>query len=100
MDFESVQQVARRRGRQIRCANCGGANVSTSMETDRFVHGVGADATELSVVVPVRTCVDCGEQFTDEEAEVLRHEAVCRKRGLLTPAEIRDIRVRYGKNRP
>jgi len=81
------------------CANCGSVNVSTSMEADRFTHGVGAEAAELSVVVPVRTCSDCGTQFTDAEAERLRHEAVCRHRGLLTPSEIRDIRIRYGMRR-
>lgn len=82
-----------------RCANCGSVNVSTSMEADRFTHGVGADAAELSVVVPVRTCSDCGTQFTDEEAERLRHEAVCRHLGLLTPSEIRDVRISYGMRR-
>jgi len=99
MNLESVQPVPRRRERQIRCGSCGSSNVSTSMHTDQFSHGVGSEAVQLSVVVPVRKCADCGEQFTDEEAEVLRHDAVCRHYGLLTPAEIRDIRTRYGKNR-
>jgi len=83
----------------LRCANCGSPNVSTSMETDRFTHGVGDGAAELSVVVPVRTCADCGTQFTDQEAERLRHEAVCRHHGLLIPSEIRDIRIHYGMRR-
>jgi DNA-binding transcriptional regulator YiaG len=69
------------------------------METDTFAYGVGADATQLSAVVPVRTCADCGMQFTDEEGERLRHEAVCRHLGLLTPSEIRDIRISYGMRR-
>lgn len=82
-----------------RCANCGSANVSTSMETDRFTHGDGDDAAELAVVVPVRTCSDCGTQFTDEEAERLRHEAVCQRVGVLTPREVRDIRAQYRMSR-
>jgi len=69
------------------------------MEADRFTHGVEAEAAELSVVVPVRTCSDCGTQFKDDEARQLRHEAVCRHRGLQTPSEIRDIRIHYGMRR-
>jgi putative zinc finger/helix-turn-helix YgiT family protein len=100
MILGSNQQAATARKKALRCGNCGSPNVSTSMETDRFVHGVGGDAAELSVEVPVRTCRDCGTQFTDDEAERVRHEAVCRHLGLLTPCEIRDIRIRYGKRRP
>jgi len=99
MILGSNQQGATGRKKGPRCGNCGSSNVSTSMETDRFVHGVGGDAAELSVEVPVRTCADCGTQFTDDEGERLRHEAVCRHLGLLTPAEIRDTRTRYGKRR-
>ena len=93
------QRPSTRSTRLLRCANCGKANVSTSMETDRFTHGVGVDAAELSVVVPVRTCAECGTQFTDEEAEKLRHDAVCRHLGRLTPSEVRDIRMGYGMRR-
>ncbi|PYQ90788.1 MAG: hypothetical protein DMG02_08465 [Acidobacteria bacterium] len=88
------------RTKNPRCANCGSSNVSTLIETDRFTHGVGSSAAELSVEVPVRTCADCGTQFTDEDAERLRHDAVCQHLGLLTPSEIRNIRIRYGFNRP
>jgi putative zinc finger/helix-turn-helix YgiT family protein len=80
---------------RVTCANCGGGAVSTSMEEDRFPYGVGEDATELAVVVPVHTCSECGAQFTDEEAERLRHDAVCEYLGRLTPGEIRDIRTQY-----
>lgn len=83
----------------VTCANCGSTNVSTSMETDRFAYGAGADAAELSAVVPVHSCAECGTQFTDEEAERLRHETVCRHLGRLTPSEIRDIRIQYGMRR-
>lgn len=70
------------------------------METDRFTYGTGSTAAELAVEVPVRTCADCGTQFTDEDAERLRHEAVCQHLGFLTPTEIRDVRITYGYNRP
>lgn len=83
----------------LTCANCGSTNVSTSMETDRFTYGVGRDAAELSVAVPVHSCAECGTQFTGEEAERLRHETVCQHLGRLTPTEIRDIRSRYGMRR-
>lgn len=82
------------------CAGCGGSNVSTSIETDHFIYGSGSNAVELSAHVPVRTCVDCGTQFTDEAAERLRHDAVCQHLDVLTPTEIRAIRISYGYNRP
>ncbi len=99
MILGSNQQAASGRRRAPRCGNCGSMNVATSMETDRVVHGVGADAAELPVEVPVRTCAECGTQFTDDEAERVRHEAVCRYLGLLTPSEIRGIRIRYEMRR-
>ena len=44
-------------------------------------------------------CDDCDFEFTGPGAEVARHEAVCRHLGVMTPAEIRDLRGRYGLSR-
>jgi len=38
-------------------------------------------------------------EFTDESAEVLKHAAVCKHLGVMTPAEILDLRRRYGLSR-
>ena len=38
-------------------------------------------------------------EFLDHEGEQLRHEAVCRHLGVLSPADISDIRKRFGMTR-
>ena len=82
-----------------RCGQCGSSRISVRNEVDAFVYGKGADASDLSVTVPVLTCKDCGFQFTDQRAETLRHEAVCSHLGVLSPARIREIRSRAGMTR-
>jgi len=82
------------------CPECGSEKIQTSIEADKFAYGTSPDAPQLTVRVPVRTCLDCGFQFTDEEAEDARHEAVCRHLGVLAPTEVRQIRKRYGLSRP
>jgi putative zinc finger/helix-turn-helix YgiT family protein len=74
------------------CALCGAAAAKRSIEEQKFRYGSEADAVELSALVPVWTCGECGFAFTDGEAEEARHEAVCRHFGLLTPAEILGVR--------
>jgi DNA-binding transcriptional regulator YiaG len=62
------------------------------MRGEAFTYGAGADAVVLSATVPVTSCVGCGEAYTGEEGEILRHEAVCVHLGRLTPAQITTIR--------
>lgn len=77
------------------CLNCGSSDVSTTFETQRFPYGPN-DAVTLEATVPVRHCKACDISFTDDEAEDLRHEAVCRHLGVMTPREIREVRQRLG----
>ena len=58
-----------------------------------FQYGVDDNATNISVRLPMYCCTECDMQFSSEEGERLQHEAVCRHLGLLTPQEIRSIRV-------
>lgn len=82
------------------CPQCGAASVTTFLHHDRFNYGSGAAAVTLQVDnLPVRHCSACDLEFLDHEGEQLRHAAVCRHLGLLTPAEIRSIRKRYGMTR-
>lgn len=83
----------------VACANCGSEDITTSVENDEFVYGVGSDAVKLAVQLPARTCNKCGFKFTDYAAEKVQHEAVCRHLGVLTPDEIREIRESYGLSR-
>ncbi|MCP4655335.1 MAG: type II toxin-antitoxin system MqsA family antitoxin [bacterium] len=79
----------------IHCPVCAGSEVRTAIEVQAFLYGEDPNATELSARVPVRTCDSCGFQFTDFEAEQARHEAICRHLGVMTPAEVAEIRKRY-----
>ena len=54
---------------------------------------------ELIADVPVHSCEGCGESYTGKEAEIIRHEAVCRHLGVLTPTEIRGLRKQHGMSR-
>ncbi len=64
-----------------------------------FTYGIGADAAELTVTLPVHVCPSCGFECLDDEAETLKHEAVCAHLGVLSPNEIRGIRGMYGMSR-
>jgi HTH-type transcriptional regulator/antitoxin MqsA len=59
------------------------------------------DGKETMVVaegVPVQQCdnPECAEELSGPEAARIRHMAICRALGLLTPGEIRTIRDRLG----
>src|SRR5438552_14678100 len=82
------------------CPNCGLNKISTSLQTESFLHGEGRSSTELTAVVPLRTCDSCGFQYHDETAERLYHEAVCKHLGVMPPDEIISLRERYGLSRP
>ena len=84
---------------EITCAACGGNKLSRRMEVDEFEYGAGEGAASLSANVVMFACDDCDFEFTGPSAEVARHEAVCRHLGVMTPAEIRDLRGRYGMSR-
>ncbi len=82
------------------CPQCGAASVTTFLHHDRFNYGSGAAAVTLQVDnLPVRHCSACDLEFVDYEGEQLRHAAVCRYLGVLTPAEIRAIRTGHGMTR-
>jgi putative zinc finger/helix-turn-helix YgiT family protein len=84
--------------RQV-CPNCGSQEMQTHWMNRSFPHGTGSERVDLTGRVPLRTCSKCGLQFWDEEAEDLQHEAVCRHLGVLTPAEISELREKYGLSR-
>ena len=84
---------------RIECPTCGDHNVRSTIETETFSYGDGPEAVELTIRVPVRTCNSCGFQFTDDIAEDMRHEAVCRHLGMMSPKEIQRIRKAYGMSR-
>ncbi|MEK8021065.1 MAG: type II TA system antitoxin MqsA family protein [Candidatus Parabeggiatoa sp.] len=77
------------------CPVCEEDQVQTSLETNTLTYGVGSDAVELTVTIPVKTCHLCGFRFTDDIAEEIEHEAVCQHLSVMTPKEIKAMRQRY-----
>ena len=80
------------------CDMCGTPGLKTELVRDPFIYGAGDDGVELVVDIPVRTCSSCGP-YTDDQAEDIRHDEVCRHQGVLTPTEIRDLRAKYDLSR-
>ncbi|SRR6266545_3764227 len=85
--------------RVFECPNCDSNRVETRNIVDKFQYGSGAKAASLEAKIPFRRCADCKFEFTDSEAEDLRHEAICRHLGVMTPAEIVALRKRYNLTR-
>lgn len=79
----------------IVCSECGSSNIKTKEEEYKFEYGVGKEAVELKVIVPLRTCGNCGCSFLDGEAEDLCHKEICRHLGVMSPSQIKDLRKLY-----
>ena len=81
------------------CAACGGINLRQRIENHEFEYGTGEDVATLNVDVVVFSCRDCEFEFMGPSAEAARHDAVCRHLGIMTPAEVKNVRVRHGLSR-
>ena len=81
------------------CEECG-HQVTTTWHHHTFLYGAGSSATDLAVWLPVRRCDHCDFDYLDDEGERLKHQAVCRHLGVLTPLEIRRIREDHELSRP
>ncbi|MHC4463793.1 MAG: helix-turn-helix domain-containing protein [Planctomycetota bacterium] len=77
------------------CPECGSVCIETSEEEHSFPYGIGEDAVNLTPIVPIRKCADCGFCFLDRIGEVICHEAVCKHLGVMTPSQVRDLRKMY-----
>ena len=85
-------------GEVIRCPDCDGM-ATTVRHRHVFPYGRVGSEVDIEVELPVRVCGACGFEFLDEEGERLKHEAVCRHLGVLSPQEVRDIRGRHRMTR-
>ena len=74
------------------CAVCGEATIEKRIRTQQFAYTSGTHDVLLTADIPVEHCFSCGETLAGEDAEISRHEAVCRYLGRLTPREIKSIR--------
>lgn len=83
---------------QVLCFECD-QPVATDWRSHTFPYGSGERAAELTVEIPVRRCRSCGFESSDGEAEAIKHEAVCRHLGVLSPSSIRAIRGMHNMSR-
>lgn len=74
------------------CALCGDAAASTSIVDHEFDYRHAGEIVTLTARVPVTQCSSCEEMYFGDGAEEIKHEAVCRLLGRLTPKEIVEIR--------
>lgn len=81
------------------CPVCGEDRVTTFDHPHTFEYGSGDSAVTLQVNLPVHQCQACDFEFLDQDGERIKHEAVCRHLGVLTPGEIRRIREQYRMTR-
>ncbi len=82
-----------------RCPTCNTGLLRDKLVTERFEFEVdGKTKTIVAENVPVSECDNtaCGERLSGPDAARIRHEAICRTFGLLTPSEIQAIRERLG----
>ncbi len=82
----------------VPCFDCG-ADTCKKLGEHTFTYGVGPNAAELSVTLPIHVCPSCGFECLDGEGETLKHEAICKHLGVLSPREILGIRRIHGMSR-
>src|SRR5262245_29099399 len=83
----------------LECPECGKVAVSTKMTPHTFDYGHGSQAIQITVTLPLRVCCQCGFEYYDKESQDARHEAVCKHLGVLTPAQIRQLRQFHNMSR-
>jgi putative zinc finger/helix-turn-helix YgiT family protein len=80
-----------------RCPECGQGQLIALTRTEQFDFDLGDETVKVRAEnVPVQQCDKCGEVISGPVAATMRHEAICRAAGLLTPAEIKGIREKFG----
>jgi DNA-binding transcriptional regulator YiaG len=81
----------------LTCINCEGTEIATSLEQQTFFYG--KEGVKIHAEVPVRTCLKCGFQFTDADAEEARDQAVRNYLDVPSAVALADIRKKYSLTR-
>jgi putative zinc finger/helix-turn-helix YgiT family protein len=80
-----------------KCPNCGQDKLVSVTHTENFDFDLGEEKVRVRVDnVPIEQCKHCGEILSGPVAAKLRHDAICRAAGLLSPTEIKSLRERFG----
>ena len=88
-----------KQSQQSSCPQCEEKQVATSIQDYKYVYGTGESAVRLNVKIPVHKCLQCELQYTDWEAEEIKHNALCQHFGVLNPNQIKKLRERYDMSR-
>jgi putative zinc finger/helix-turn-helix YgiT family protein len=84
--------------RERTCPSCGQGTLVARVIRDEFEYGSEEDRiTIVAEGVPVLECPACGETLYGPDAARVRHQAICRALGLLTPEQIKGVREKLGK---
>ncbi len=78
------------------CPLCDNQEITLTWTNQIIDYGTGEKATEIPVRVPVLYCELCDFEYLDKYGAMVKHEAVCRYHGILTPNEIKQIRKSLG----
>jgi len=79
-----------------KCPECGSSKLTISQEEYRFSYGKGTEAVELSAMVEVEKCGDCGFSCMGPAAECACHEAICEHLYVMIPSQIKSLRDYHG----
>lgn len=77
------------------CECCSDGAYIKIFERQQFPYGDGANRVALFADVPIWRCDQCGDAYTDFEAENARHAAVCEHLGRLSPSQLVSLRQRH-----
>jgi DNA-binding transcriptional regulator YiaG len=93
-DIERGEEIA-----QLQCPNCDSTDVENRTTIDRFQYGIGENAVELTANIPIGHCRACDLEYSGDDAERIRHDAICAHLQLLPPHRIVEVRGSYGVSR-
>lgn len=71
-----VQPVWRVKDTTFDCPQCKSKSIQTIQYLDKYTFGDDDDYVQLEVEIPIRHCDDCTFEYTDDQAEDIRHLAV------------------------
>lgn len=79
-----------------KCPECEQGHLVPFTRDEEFDYDLGEETIKvIARDVPVERCDSCGMTASGPAAARVRHEAVCRAAGLLTPSEIKAIREQF-----
>ncbi len=80
-----------------KCPECEGGRLVPFTRDEELDYDLGDETIKvLAREVPVERCDSCGMIASGPAAAKVRHEALCRAAGLLTPSEIKGLRDKFG----